>query len=141
MVERKYAGADWLLETLSHRKDAPKPSELGLKVADLLGDLFFGIYHLEIRSLLKVEWNCDYMIQINIRGGLSTFDFNNLTRFVIMCHDRCIRGEISGVGPNYLRLRFHQRTRDLKGISAYHPTIEEAVEQSRSVFPLEEKTT
>ena len=65
----KYAGADWLEEVLRPRCGL---SPFATKVANILGQVFAGIYHIE-RSVLspKADWTGDE-INITIRGDLST---------------------------------------------------------------------
>lgn len=107
------------------------PSNLGLKVADLLDDVFDGIYHLE-SNLNKVNWDCEYYIKINLTmHSLSTYDFSILTDLVILCHDRCLRCELQAVAPKVIKLQFHQRQRE-GSIFEKHPTIEEAINRVRS---------
>lgn len=67
-------------------------------------------------------------ILINIRNhGWSTFDFNLLTRAVIMAHDRMIRLEINPSGPGLLKLIFHKRQGREGMMHERHPTIEQAI--------------
>ena len=107
-----------------------KISKLGENVANLLDDVWCGIYHLSNSSLSKVDWtNPDY-IRLLIYSGLSTYDDDELTRLVVLSHDRCLRLSINPCNFNYLELLFHQRNRidDL-----YHrmPTMEDHLEQIR----------
>lgn len=64
-------------------------------------------------------------------GGWGTYDFDNLTRAVVLAHDRCIRFYISPC--NWQNLRFHLHKRDARegSIMVKHPTLEEAVEKIR----------
>lgn len=122
-----YSGSDHLTkETLS---------PLGKDVADLLGDLYLGIYHIPERTLEKVNWGNNQYISIVVRDDdFSTYDFDRLTRLVVLCHDRCLRCEIHGRGFNYLELMFHRRKRDGKELWERHPTIEDAVERCRKAY-------
>lgn len=110
-MSEKYAGSDWIKSNFK-----VELSSLGEAVADLLGDLFYGIYHLDSTALKKVDWANDHHI-IFILGwkSLATTDFDELTRLVILCHDRCIRCEISPRAFHYLELIFHQRQREGNG--------------------------
>ena len=67
-----------------------------------------------------------------IFGGIATYDFAQLTALVVLAHDRCIRVEINGAAPNYLRLLIHRRY-GRTGDSAWerHPTLEEHVQRLR----------
>ena len=123
----KYAGADWVQ---SNFKVSLSP--IGVAVADLLGQLFRGIYHLEPSSLKKVDWNNPHQISIVLSKNttLSTYDFNELTMLVVLCHDRLLRCEIGAKTFGQLELRFHQR-KATGGITERHPTIEEQTQWCR----------
>ena len=95
-----YAGAEWLKRALKNIQI----SEFGVKVAELLGDLYYGIYHVRISKLRKVDWKNDRWIEIVLPDTFSTFDADNLTRLVVLCHDRLIRCEIRGAGPGHTKL-------------------------------------
>jgi len=125
----KYAGSGWLEESLKIEL-----SPLGKEVGDLLGDLFFGIYHLDHKELARTDWKNDHHI-IFLLGHttLSTFDYDELTRLVILCHERTIRCSIRAKSLNYLELMFHKRQRE-GSISQRHPTIDKAVEDCRSIY-------
>jgi hypothetical protein len=63
---------------------------------------------------------------------LSTFDYNELTKLVVHCHDECVRGEISQGGPWNLKVRLSNRDRmSVHPDTGAHPTIEQHVEQIR----------
>ncbi len=64
------------------------------------------------------------------RGSLATYDFNELTRFVVMAHDQCIRVEINGVSKNVLRISIWKRGRE-GGMSERHIDLETAITQIR----------
>ena len=51
MTTARYAGAAWIRSALGREL-----SPLGAAVADLLGDVFAGIYHLDNADLRKVDW-------------------------------------------------------------------------------------
>jgi hypothetical protein len=102
---RQYAGSDWIESSFK-----VELSPLGAKVANFLGDVFLGIYHLNTTSLRKVKWNNPDYIEVTIDQYLSTFDGNNLTKIVVLAHHQLLRVSIQGLGPRYLRLAFHQRT-------------------------------
>ena len=121
----KYAGADWLMKSYP----GLKPSPLGLKVADILGMVWNGLYHIDPRIIKKTLWDDPYCISVNIMQSLSTCDFNELTELVILCHDETIRLNISP-SMRYIRLLFHQRTREGSFVER-HPTIEEAILKCR----------
>src|SRR3954468_17034735 len=123
----KYAGADWL------KSCGRELSPFGVEVADILGQVYRGIYHVNGEVLHeRCKWANDNRIEVVINdsmsGGLSTYDFNNLTALVILCHDRCVRLTIEAASYKYLRLLFHKR--EGRGGLVYdrHPTLTEAVQ-------------
>jgi hypothetical protein len=124
-----YAGAGWVKTSLKKRL-----CPLGEAVADLLGDVFRGIYHLPSTSLNKVKWDDNYCIEFTYYGDLATVDFNLLTTLVVLAHDRMIRVSIQGVGPGYMRMMFHQRKSRTGSVSERYPTIETHIEQIREHF-------
>jgi hypothetical protein len=120
-----FAGADWLAEMLAAR-NRPPMSPLGKDVANLLGQLYFGIYHID-KQVMKTIWDPNDYIELVVRdSNFATFDPNMLTRLVVLCHDKAIRCEISSRGFGYLMLRFHRRNRE-GSFSQRHPTIERAI--------------
>uniref|UniRef100_A0A6M3JME5 Uncharacterized protein n=1 Tax=viral metagenome TaxID=1070528 RepID=A0A6M3JME5_9ZZZZ len=123
----KYAGSEWIKVSLKK-----KVSPLGENVADLLGDVFFGIYHLSTPALCRVEWDDIEVILLTVSyKPMATVDGDELTRLVVGCHDRMLRMDMKAVAPNRLRLMFHQRQRDG---DFYHrcPTMEAHLEQIRA---------
>lgn len=116
-----HSGAEWV-------RDATKQemSPLGVKVADLLGYLFQGIYHIS-REIGKVDWANPTWIAVNLRKDLATYDFDELTRLVFLAHAFCLRVSIESSSPQTIRLMFHQRQRD-GSLYQRHPTLDEAVE-------------
>lgn len=59
-------------------------------------------------------------------GCLSTFDSDDLTRLVLLAHDRCIRVQVEQGGPNRLRIAVWKRGREGQ-FCERHPTIEQAI--------------
>lgn len=64
-------------------------------------------------------------------NGLATFDFDSLTRFVIMAHDECIRFGVEPVSFRYFRLTFFNRGGREGPMYSRHPTLEQAIEDFR----------
>lgn len=116
-----HAGAEWV----AARIGAPL-SPLGVKVADLLGYLFAGVYHID-RAVLRADWSNPSWIVVILRyETLSTFDNSLLTRLVFLAHHLALRVEVTAAAPNLLRLTFHQRRREGR-IFERHPSLQEAV--------------
>jgi hypothetical protein len=129
--QTKYSGADWIQKeimtpysrTIGHEVEM---SPLGRRVADLLGELFGGIYHLDHKALRRVDWSMDLFIKFNLgHHELATTDFNELTRLVFLAHHMSIRVSIEASAHDHLMLLFHPRPRS--GFTRRHPTLSEAV--------------
>lgn len=123
-----FAGALWI-EGIQ-KKRFQNISDFGKEVADILGCVYEGIYHI-LKPVLheRVDWEDKRMIEIVLPGTLATYDSDSLTRLVIMCHKHAIRLEIGAAANGYLRLRFHRRSRDGKRMYEYHPSMEEAIDK------------
>lgn len=120
----KYAGAGWVRKSLG-----VEPSAFGSEVADILGIVWRGIYHLRDASLQRVDWRAVDMLDLTVPRDLATYDFAELTDLVVLCHDRAIRLSIEPA-MSRLRLRFSRRSRD-GAQHERHPTIEQAIERVR----------
>jgi hypothetical protein len=117
-----YSGKRWIQHQIDYDM-----SDLGKNVADLLGDVFQGIYHLNWTSLKKVKWNDSYCIEFVYYGELTTVDFNNLTILTVLAHDQMIRVSLRGIGPGYIKMQFHQRKSREGSMSERYPTIEDHI--------------
>lgn len=126
----KYAGAEWL------RQRGKTLSPFGELVADILGQVFLGLYHIE-RPALRVDWRDEVFIKINLDGPLATHDFNQLTALVVLCHDHAVRLEIRAVAPGTMRLAFSRRRREGDMVTG-HPTIETHVGNLRAHIGLQD---
>ncbi len=119
-------------------KDEPM-SKLGKTVANILGYVGYGIYNCPI-SHRRIDWTDDYFIEVNWSNSLSNWDFDNLTRLILECHERFIRIELSGSSPRRMRMLFHQRKTRKGLISERMPTIEEMIERRKIAFGEKEST-
>jgi len=122
-----YSGAEWIKRDLKKEM-----SPLGEAVANLLGRVYLGIYHLPSQALSRVDWSSTYCIEYTHYGDLSTVDGINLTALVVFAHDKMIRVSIRGCGPGYLQMQFHQRDTRTGNMSERYPTIEDHVKFLRS---------
>lgn len=129
-THNRHSGAEWIKAT--YCKDV-EMSPLGVQVADLLGYLYAGIYHLNRTSLSKVDWTNPTHIQVTVYGGLATYDGQELTRLVFLAHAMCLRVEVDAAARNYLRLIFHPRQRD-GGNWQRHPTLDQALATFREYY-------
>ena len=122
--------ADWLIRQRFVEKETISP--LGLRVAELLGRWYGGIYHANPKYMKEADWTSEDYIQLKYHGTLSTFDGDDLTRLVFLAHDLAIRVEISAVGgpSKLMRLVFYNRQRDGDWFNR-HPSMEEALKAWR----------
>lgn len=86
------------------------------------GILFGGEHH--IPSELK-EWGSGW--SVIYRGDLATYDYDMLTRMVVLSHEMCLRGSIANGGPRGLKIIVHKRDRNGDNMSKRHPTLEENI--------------
>jgi hypothetical protein len=122
-----YSGARWIKAAFG-----VDMSPLGIKVANILGRIFFGIYHLDSNALKRVDWANNNWIEFVYRGDLATIDFDNLTALVVYSHDEMIRVCIDGQKKGYLKLQFHQRSKRSGSILERLPEIEDHIKILRS---------
>ena len=98
----KYAGARWLQ---SHQDFSV--SRFGVKVANVLGQSFLGIYHIDDAVLSKkVLWGSFVVICVTIHGQISTYDFDVLSRLVFCCQKAGIGVSLHGSFKGYTKLVF-----------------------------------
>lgn len=125
--EKRYAAG--------HKGWFAAPDELNSfqrRALDILGIVGNGIYN------APISWETAYwhprMIAVSWRNPLATFDFTALTRFVFLCHEARIRGEISSKGFRYLEIHLSQCV-DVGSIGRRHPNLDEEVAAFRQEFP------
>jgi hypothetical protein len=71
---------------------------------------------------------------MNQFAQLATFDSNDLTRLVLLAHDRCIRVAVEPLNCKYMRIAVWKRER-VGSIFERHPTMEQAIEAFRGGRP------
>jgi hypothetical protein len=112
-------------------------SPLGEKVADVLGQVFNGIYHIS-KEISKTDWSNPYYIQVTIYGGLNSFDDSRLTALLVLCFDNMLRLEVNPRAFRYLELQFHQRKSRTGRIDERLPTLESLIAEVREYLSLED---
>jgi len=95
----------------------------------MLADIYFGFHH--IHGKLH-PWGSGIKLNTYQVGSFATFDFDGLTRAVVMSHDRMIRLEIVPSGPGMLGLVLFKRHKRDGSMYERHPTIEQAIERCRN---------
>jgi hypothetical protein len=96
--------------------------------AKFVAELFRGFHH--VCGVFKPLGSG---IEISVSNGnwAATYDYDGLTRAVIMAHDQMIRFEIAPSGPRMLKLCLFQRHKRDGRMHERHPTIEDAVSALR----------
>ncbi len=102
----KYSGADWMEWLWKERSIAPSP--LGIKVADILGQVFAGIYHIQSDICSpRIDWQNPDSIQVRIYyGEFSTFDSPKLTILLLCCIASNINCVVGSSSARYCRFTF-----------------------------------
>lgn len=94
---------------------------------EFFSEFFRGLHHVPGGRHRIRKWGTGYCINYH-PNDLSTFDFDGLTRLVLMSHRDCIRSEISGSGPGMIKLAIWKRKGREGRYFEKHPSIETAVE-------------
>ena len=93
---------------------------------DMLCDVFYGEHHApEVKSFGRGIRGSVYC------GQMATFDFDYLTRLVVMAHDRCIRVAVMQSGPGRVGVALWKRKGRYGSINERHPTMEDAIKRIR----------
>ena len=99
----KYAGAGWMLA----RQKPPATSALGVKVMNVLGQVYQGIYHIDDYVLKPtVRWDGVFAVSVTVYGCLSTYDFEHLTLLVLCCQRAELAVGIYGSFKGYTKMFF-----------------------------------
>lgn len=138
-VENNNAAGNRMFARRKGYRPAPeKLTPFQAKVMDILGMVYGGIYNAPI-SWDKVEWSLGGGVFVTVLDDhLSTFDFGRLTRFVFLCHEARIRGEIRCKTRGYFELAFWQRGHE-GGMAKRHPSLDEAVAEFRTYLPADHR--
>lgn len=124
-----YAGSEWIEKSLG-----VACSPLGRDAADLLGDVFLGIYHLNTHALQKVDWLNKHCVEFNLNHSLCTVDGNELTRLIVLAHDRMLRVEIDACNFTHIKLRISKRLSREGSLYERCPTIDNHISQIRQAY-------
>ncbi|NUP08381.1 MAG: hypothetical protein HOW73_20215 [Polyangiaceae bacterium] len=99
---------------------------------DFFATFYRGKHHIPEKGVRDEGGGSWYVAHYNAGAGLSSFDYDDLTRLVFMAHDRGVRVSLHSSAPNYVKIRIsHQRSRPPGDMSTVHPTLEQAVDKWR----------
>ncbi|MHB0998184.1 MAG: hypothetical protein ACYC27_02980 [Armatimonadota bacterium] len=123
---------DYCKKHIKSQGKCDDPSDLAVKSVYILNRMYQGLHHCydTLHRVKKENWTHPYYFECTVYGTLDTWDFNLLTKLVILCHDLCIRCEVCSCSPRYLKLCFGARKR-INSYTDGHPTMEQAIEQLR----------
>lgn len=100
------------------------------EATEFFSKMYNGEHHLP--SKVK-RWGSGFCVEDF--AGMATFDYRNLTRFVVLCHDQCIRGEIRPSSPRSMKVCIWKRQGRDGSISTRHPTLEDNIKDIRESNP------
>jgi len=86
----------------------------------VLAHAFRGIHH--VRNIHKESASWWW---VSVWDGLSTYDFDQLTRLVLAAHRYCVRVEIGASAPRRIKITLHTRNGRTGFMSHRHPAIYE----------------
>jgi hypothetical protein len=118
----KFAGAGWL----NCSREAKDISPIGVKVANVLGQVYQGLYNAPVNHE-KVSWS--YQIPaVTVYGSLSTYDDPRLTVLVLACLQAELEVGIYGSFKGYSKLIFNRSTKapDLSDYLLYPASRDES---------------
>jgi len=96
----------------------------------VIDGVFGGEHHVASMKFSENAWErrCSFLVG----DRLATYDYSELTKLVVYCHDQCVRAEIQNGGPARLKVTLTSRARKSKHPdSCAHPTLDQHVEQVR----------
>jgi hypothetical protein len=117
------SGSDWVRSS-----SAKEISPFGERVADMLGEVFSGIYHIS-NEVFKTDFSRERYIAITFyeNGQFATYDSDYLTRLVLMAHEKNIRVCVRAATHSYLKIEFMEV--DRRGFFVdRHPTLTASIE-------------
>lgn len=125
-----------LLAHLPRKIDRARVSGIALQGLLILDELYDGLYHVseELHRRKPEDFYDVNRFAITVYNSpFSTYDFNYLTRFVVFCHDRCVRGSIESAARGLVWLVFHPRYNRDGSMYVRHPELEEHIAAIRGV--------
>ena len=99
--------------------------------ADMLAEWAGGYPHLPKIKL------CGQGVETNFYGDLSTFDYDRLTRLVLLAHRDFVRIQLKSSGPGLVKIMAHRRRpkQDDDCIWDYHPSLDDLISKAAEMKP------
>src|SRR3954470_23682975 len=108
-------------------------SDFQRRVVNIIGIVGGGIYNAPI-NVDKIDWRYGFNgISVIFQREMATWDFNQLTTLVFLCHEARIRCSLEGAGPRAVRLSFWARVAT-GDIAVRHPNLDEALANFRKAI-------
>lgn len=109
------------------------PADVNAAAERVLARSFGGIHHVEGWGRREYHGPNTILVRIHTPpGGLSTYDFDQLTRLVVAAHDEHVRLALHPGGPYGFKLVMTLRREwQTPTITDGHPTMEQALERCR----------
>jgi hypothetical protein len=121
--------------TEEHRGWAAAPDKLNpfqVRAINILGIVAGGIYN------APIAWKTFYWTPRTLicawHKGLGTFDFNELTTLVLLCHEARIRAYIAPLNHQHIEIMLNERA-PTGDMAARHPNLDEMLADWREKFP------
>ena len=96
------------------------------EATEFFSKLFYGEHHIPRTKQGRVhEHGFGFCVNYP-QGAIATYDGDTLTRFVLLCHQFCYRGEVSSYGFKGIKLAIWKRSRTGQ-MCERHPTIEDVL--------------
>ena len=134
----KYAGSDWL----KIKGYGENISPLGILVADLLGHVYRGIYHVADfapHALEKTNWTHKHVIELAMPNiSIATIDGNSLTEIVVLAHDLKLRVALKPRNFQYITLVFSERNGPEDSLMEGCPSMEDHIKHIRKFYEVKE---
>lgn len=131
-MSEKYSGSDWIAAQTKQQL-----SPLGKKVADILGQTFQGIYHLDEKMLHRVDWTSNDCIEIPLRKTLASYDNCDLTLLLVLCFDNMLRISIAPRTFSLLTIRFNKRDHRDGNIFERLPELNTLIDDLRKRYAID----
>ncbi len=114
------------------KKLPDKLNDFQKTVMNIVGIIGGGIYNAPF-NLERVNWDHGGGVSLSWRREIATWDFDQLTNLVFLCHEARIRLQIESTGPNATKLSFWPRKAN-GDTAVRHPNLDEAVARFREWF-------
>lgn len=105
----------------------------GLRCAKLLVLWLGGLHDVSRDALREADWSGEHLTLDISNERFATYDFNYLTKLVVLAHDLCIRCELVPTSDGGMLLSMSPRDRDGEQWDR-HPTMEQHLAAIRSKY-------